>query len=214
MIPNAVVPSPLRVITYIDGFNLYYGMRAGGLPHCYWLDVHRLSMHVMGPGTKLAEVKYFTSRVSGPEPTKIRQTAYLDALAVHCGIRAIEGQFLPSTVKCHDCGRSWPDNEEKMTDVNIAPELLTDAFLNRFDLAVIISGDSDLTPPVLAIKKLLPKLKLRATFPPNRESSHLRKAVHNFIRISPGHLEASQLPDEITKPNGYVLRRPATWVKQ
>lgn len=203
----------MRVVTYIDGFNLYHGMREGNYRHCYWLDVQRLAMHVMGSGTKLTEVKYFTSRVKGPEPTRLRQSTYLDALVQWGGVRVIEGQFLQGQLNCHNCGHTWPKHEEKMTDVNIATELLTDAFQGRFDLAVILSGDSDLTPPILAIKRHLPMLKVRVAFPPNRVSSHLRQAAHNFFRITLDHLEASQLPDEITKPNGHVLRRPASWAE-
>jgi hypothetical protein len=31
-----------RVITYVDGFNLYFGMRSRGWRRYYWLDVKRL----------------------------------------------------------------------------------------------------------------------------------------------------------------------------
>ena len=32
-----------RVIVYIDGFNLYYGLRAAGLQRYYWLDLRRFA---------------------------------------------------------------------------------------------------------------------------------------------------------------------------
>ena len=35
--------------------------------------------------------------------------------------------------------------EEKRTDVNIASHLLLDTFLGRYDTAVIVSNDSNLT---------------------------------------------------------------------
>ena len=31
-----------RVVGYIDGFNLFFGLRGGGLPRDYWLDPERL----------------------------------------------------------------------------------------------------------------------------------------------------------------------------
>ena len=43
-----------------------------------------------------------------------------------------------------------------MTDVNIAVELLGDAQDDAFDTAIIISGDSDLTPPVRATLERYP----------------------------------------------------------
>jgi uncharacterized LabA/DUF88 family protein len=38
-----------------------------------------------------------------------------------------------------------------MTDVNIATEMLADAFLGKFDTALLISADGDLTTPVKRI---------------------------------------------------------------
>jgi uncharacterized LabA/DUF88 family protein len=46
--------------------------------------------------------------------------------------------------------------EEKGTDVNIASHLLVDAHNNSFDMAVVISNDSDLVEP---IKMVIEKLK-------------------------------------------------------
>ena len=31
-----------RVIVYIDGFNLYFGMREAGFDHCRWLNLKKL----------------------------------------------------------------------------------------------------------------------------------------------------------------------------
>ena len=31
-----------RVMVYVDGFNLYFGMVDAGLPHCKWLDINKL----------------------------------------------------------------------------------------------------------------------------------------------------------------------------
>ena len=41
------------------------------------------------------------------------------------------------------CGSKWIGHEEKMTDVNIATQLLIDAYDDGFDCALVISGDSD-----------------------------------------------------------------------
>jgi hypothetical protein len=46
---------------------------------------------------------------------------------------------------------------ETMTDVNIAVELMQDAFHNNFDTALLVSADSDLVGPVVAVQKLLPQ---------------------------------------------------------
>ncbi len=72
-----------RVIAYIDGFNLYYGLRAAGWRRYNWLNLRRLAENLLLPGQTLAAVRYFSARVRpGPDdPDKpARQQAFLDAL--------------------------------------------------------------------------------------------------------------------------------------
>jgi hypothetical protein len=74
-----------RVITYIDGFNLYFGLKSRGWRRFYWLDVHALSQRLLRPGQAPVGVKYFTSPVAAApgDPGKDRrQAAYLEALAI------------------------------------------------------------------------------------------------------------------------------------
>ena len=52
-----------------------------------------------------------------------------------------------------------------MTDVNIATQILIDAYQDNFDMAMLISGDSDLVPPIKAVHELFPKKRVFVTFP-------------------------------------------------
>ena len=52
-----------RVVVYIDGFNLYYGLRDAGWRRYYWLDLRRLSENLLRPDQRLVLVRYFTARV-------------------------------------------------------------------------------------------------------------------------------------------------------
>jgi uncharacterized LabA/DUF88 family protein len=65
------------------------------------------------------------------------------------------------------------ETPSEMTDVNIATELLMDAFNDRFDLALVISGDSDLVPPILALKQKF--TGKRVVVRPRRWSKNLGK---------------------------------------
>ena len=56
-----------RVTVYIDGFNLYYGLRDQELETLpYWLDVRRLSENLLRflVNQHLVAVRYFTARVA------------------------------------------------------------------------------------------------------------------------------------------------------
>lgn len=212
-----------RVITYIDGFNLYYGLRAAGYKRYYWLDMTALGRNLLKPGQTLVETKYFTARIAGPRPAdtpqkavrlqdkRQRQAAYLDALSTLRDYQMFEGRYLPKNKRCFECNAQWTQHEEKQTDVNIATELLVDAFQDTFDIALLISGDSDLTPPVAKIKLLFPLKQVIIAFPPKRHSAELRKSADGSFTIGRDRLRDSQLPDSITLPDGHILSRPTEW---
>ena len=71
-----------RVTVYIDGFNLYYGLRAKNWQRYYWLDVRRLSEQLLHPNQLLVGVHYFTTKVfrDPNNPGKFtRQRTFLQA---------------------------------------------------------------------------------------------------------------------------------------
>ncbi len=73
---------------------------------------------------------YFTARIraAGNNHADMqRQGNYLDALATLDDLHTHYGHYLKKPRKCHGCGTQWMDYEEKMTDVNIAVQLLADA---------------------------------------------------------------------------------------
>jgi uncharacterized LabA/DUF88 family protein len=121
------------------------------------------------------------------------------------------GQYLDKQRECPRCHFVHDVSEEKMTDVNIAVEMLADAQQDKFDMALLISADSDLTPPVVKIKKLFQSKRVVAAFPPARNSQRLASAVDGQFTIGRGRLTQSLLPDTIRKSNGYIIRRPSSW---
>src|SRR5947209_4150002 len=112
---------------------------------------------------------------------------------------------------CRNCGYTYEVAQEKMTDVNIAVELLQDAFQDAFDTALLISADSDLIAPLKAIKKLFPEKRIIVASPPGRFSVNLSKAASAYFQIDRIPIAKSQFPDEVQKSGGYILRRPESW---
>jgi len=102
-------------------------------------------------------------------------------------------------------------HEEKMTDVNIACHMLTDAMAGRFDVALLISGDSDLVPPVQNIRQHWPNKRVIAVFPPNRHSKALKDAVHGYVNINEYNLRQCLLPDVVRLQSGETAERPDHW---
>jgi uncharacterized LabA/DUF88 family protein len=213
-----------RVIAYVDGFNLYFGMRDAGLRACYWLDLVAMVASLLKPHQTLLHTKYFTARIDGARPgdtpaqalkrneKRKRQGTYLDALDTLVNLSVYEGHYLLKPVTCRACGASFQRAEEKMTDVYIATELLTDTFLDNYDLAIVVSGDTDLVPPIRAIRSYFPHKHVVACFPPRRANNHLRKICNGYMDLFPNTLTANQLPDPVVTAAGVSLSKPAKWV--
>lgn len=202
-----------RVIAYIDGFNLYFGMKSANLKRLFWLDLSALARALLKPEQQLEAVNYFTARIRDNGRNiddQKRQNTYIEALQIQ-GVRCQFGHFLDKPRACRGCKATWTDYEEKMTDVNIAVQLLSDAMDERFDTAIIISGDSDLVTPIRWVRQRYPGKRLIVAFPPMRHSADLKRAANGFLAIGEDKLRASQLSDSITKPGGHVLQRPGTW---
>jgi uncharacterized LabA/DUF88 family protein len=202
-----------RVISYIDGFNLYFGLRAKGWRKYYWLDLPAMSSALLKPGQQLEHCHYFTARVNsmGHSQSKNRQSLWLDALSTMTNLTVHEGHYLAKQQHCKSCGAQWTSHEEKMTDVNIATQLLLDAFDNRFDTALVISGDSDLTTPILKVRSRFPAKRIIVVFPPDRRSAQLKQAAHGNLVIGEDKLRQNLLPNQIATASGFVLHRPQEW---
>ena len=111
-----------RVIVYIDGFNLYFGMKEAGFESCKWLDLRQLTLSLLKPEQELKQIKYFTSRVSNNPDKQKRQTTYIEALETQ-NIKIFYGHYQSDRRACKRCGSVWPVYHEKMTDVNIATHM-------------------------------------------------------------------------------------------
>ena len=112
---------------------------------------------------------------------------------------------------CRLCRATFRQPEEKMTDVNIAVQLLADAYEDRFDTALIVSGDSDLTTPVTRLRTRFPEKRVAIALPPGRHSVHLTKAANGYFTIGEDKLRKAQFPATVTRADGFLLQRPDYW---
>jgi uncharacterized LabA/DUF88 family protein len=200
-----------KVISYIDGFNLYFGLREQGWRKYMWLDVVKLSASVILPHCTLIQTKYFTSRVRGNVGKQERQTAFLDAIMALDDLSIYWGRYQPDWKKCHKCGHIGQHPQEKKTDVNIATQMICDAYCNAYDTALLMSGDSDLVPAVETVRKLFPAKKIVVAFPPKRYSSELAAHATSWLNIFEHKFKGCQMPHAITLPSGAAIKCPDKW---
>lgn len=203
-----------RVAVYIDGLNLYYGLKSKGWRRYYWLDVQRLSENLLRPPQRLQFVRYFTAKLLPkytPAARVDRQDAYLQALASLPKVDIQYGFHSAKTITCRHCGAVSRTYEEKMTDVNIAVALLEDARDDLYDAAILISADSDLTRPIEIARQKYADKRVIAVFPPDRISRDLRAVANESFTLGRKRIAQSQLPDPVAKPDGYPVHKPARW---
>jgi len=199
-----------RVVAYIDGYNLYFGLREQGWKRFYWLNLQRLAEQFLKPKQALIETKYFTTIIKYPDDKRRRQQVFLEALQTLPNLSVFYGHFLSDPITCRNCGHTYTTHHEKMTDVNISVELMKDAFQDRFDTAFLISADSDLVSPIRTVQQLFPKKRVISIFPPGRFSSALKRVSAGTLRIGHVELARSLFPDQVIK-EGIILERPASW---
>jgi uncharacterized LabA/DUF88 family protein len=200
-----------RVIAYVDGFNLYFGLKSKGWRRYYWLNIQVLAQNLLKPNQKLLLTKYFTARIAGPPDKEKRQSTYIEALETLTRFQIFYGKYQLNPRQCSQCGFQDEVPNEKMTDVNIAVEILKDAYQDEFDIALLISADSDLVPPVKAVRELFSSKRVVVASPPGRYSASLANSASNSFVISRRNIAKSLLPEEIEKADGYILRCPPLW---
>jgi uncharacterized LabA/DUF88 family protein len=200
------------LIVYVDGFNLYHGLKEKFGRRLLWLDLAALATSLR-PRSQLLQVRYFTAPVLDNPSAASRQGRYQQALLAHSGgrIDIVQGRYQKKAMTCRGCGSSWTHYEEKETDVNIATAIVADAAQGKADSALIISADSDLAPAVRTARAVNPTLFIAAAFPPKRYSAELNKLMPNSFPIGTTKLTQSQLPQTVADGRGHTYCRPAKW---
>lgn len=211
--PSSVATSQKRrVVAYIDGFNLYHGIRDAYGRRFLWLDLQRLCSSLLLDDQELTATRYFTAPVRQDKAALRRQQKFWNALAASCPTLSIElGRFQQKSVACRSCHASWHSYEEKETDVAIATALVEDAARAAFDTALLVSADSDLCPAVRSVKRLHPDGRVVAAFPPRRRSDELRRVVNGSFTIAERKLKSALLPNPVHALDGKLYPRPQRW---
>src|SRR5215471_3541307 len=198
-----------RAFVYIDGFNLYYGAVKDS-PY-RWLDLNALCRHML-PGDDIVCIKYFTAQVSARahDPNKpTRQQIYLRALKTIPNLKIYLGQFRTHSCRMVVTGTNpaqkvWVDKtEEKGSDVNLASHMLFDGFKRAYEMAVIVSNDSDLREPVRMVRTEL-KLNVGILNPHQIHSCTLRQYASFAKRIRQSDVAACQFPAVLKDSKGEI----------
>jgi hypothetical protein len=207
----------MKVYAYVDGFNLYYrAIRQWGIR---WVDLLKLVCRTLDSSDSVERIRYFTARVSarsGDPDAPRRQQIYLSALETIPEISFHYGKFLPKIKRrpLADNPKKFVnvlDTEEKGSDVNLAVHLLNDGWHRRYELALVLSQDSDLLEPIRIVTRELGLLVGLVWLDGRRPSADMARAASFVRHLSKADLAASRFSDPVFRKQGTPIRKPSSW---
>ena len=202
-----------RAYLYVDGLNLYH--RAARPHNIKWLNLMALAKQLIARDNQILKIKYFTAmigRSSGADKCQ-RQDIYLRAIQTLPNVEIIKGRFRYRTDKRQ---RADPPHdlvkvrmpEEKGTDVNLAVHMVDDAHRDLYDVALVVSNDSDLIGALQIVRR---EKKIVGVLCPAEEITDSLKRASNFHRIiERQHLRQAEFPRLLRDDKG-PFHRPVAW---
>lgn len=191
-----------RLLILVDGTNFQASMREAGLD--YPIDFPKLAHHLartVDGGSILVKLRFYAAPSANPEVRK-REAALFDALRRSPATELVEGWHERKT--CRHCQK--PYHREKETDVNIAVDLVDGAHRDVYDVALVISADSDFAPAIECARSVT---KLGASGPVQKRVvwGHFAHQAH-VSRIRKATGETLLLEDKLLRTcKRYNVRR-------
>jgi len=195
-----------RVMVFIDGSNLYHVLSQSCGRHDLQFDKFAIKL---ANGRELKRIYYYNIRQEsdsnpniGVEQQKFLESMYdTPYVEVRLGIWKQRGEIMV----------------EKGVDVMLATDLITHAYKDHYDTAIVVSGDADFYPALQAVKDFGKHVEI-AAFDMNMsaESSRVADVVNKFTKSyftglwmtraqSRSRTTSSSRPevsDEAASPNG------------
>ncbi|MDP9237199.1 MAG: NYN domain-containing protein [Chloroflexota bacterium] len=141
-----ILDSSQRVAVFVDGANFYNRLR-----QCRWptsVDVGEFGLRLAGNREFIGAWYYNVSPpAERPREQVARQEAYYARLREHPLVTFTLGFLQRRMVD----GKAL--YEEKGVDVSLAVDMLTGAFEDRYDTAILVSSDGDFKPAVEGVRR-------------------------------------------------------------
>lgn len=214
--------SQSRVNVYVDGLNLYFGIRYQlRRPDLLWIDLVGVIKDQVHPPNILNRIKYFNTTPSDNSRKTARHRKWLKILdSLSFPVESYEGRYTfpqwecswcKKPLICKSCDVSFSKPIEKRTDVNIAVHLICDAFADDYDAAYIISRDADIIPALQALQRTHNNKEIIVIFPPGHPLHEIKQYCSETRHLRTRHFIPHQLNDPFETPDGLKLYKPKKW---
>ena len=101
--------------------------------------------------------------------------------------------------------------EEKGSDVNFSVHPLNDAWKDRYDCAVLVTNDSDMTEAIRLVKEEFRNKRLGLITPKGRPTNGLKRYANFSKTIGEGDLAAAQFLTMIKRSGASYIFKPPSW---
>lgn len=168
-----------KISIYIDGANFVYGLKSLNLKYSdYHFDFENFFKKVIGKN-ELIDIFYYNASLKQTiNPRRFKEQQKL--------LARLKKIAKCKVILCKRQKRFNKDNEEYYTikgdDINLALDMLNDAWENKYDKAILFSGDGDFAPLLKHIKNKNKKVDI-VSFDKLASKNLLNKA-NKFIFIN------------------------------
>lgn len=202
-----------------------------------WLDLHALCRTIvrssLGPGNTLDGVHYFSALARHlerrkPDVVQRHKTfiAAIESTGVEVTLANFKRKERPFSLEDMRLQvqpfRRWfriptrrvrlsaVTHEEKETDVAIACKLLELLCHGKCDIALLLTGDTDIAPAIRTANTLYPKTSVGVVFPFKRHNRDLERLVSFHVRISAQLYATHQFPNPVIAGHKRI-DKPGSW---
>lgn len=209
----------------VDGFNLYHSLvdaerdaKRNASRGTKWLDLKKLCSSYLpiaaqfGAGrAEIENIYYFSASPSHKAQDTIeRHKLYMKCLKAS-GVNIQLGRFKRKDFFCKECKSKIKKYEEKESDVAIAIKLFEVCHTDECDTAILMTGDTDLSPAIVTCKRLFPQKTIFFAFPYQRTNSELAKIAPESFSIKLKSCLRYQFADPFYLSDGTKIKKPNTW---
>lgn len=157
-----------RVAVFVDGANFYNRLR-----QCHWptrVDIGAFAQRLAG-NRELVGAWYYNVSPPAERPSEqiARQERYYARIRENPQVNFTLGFLQRRLVD------GKPVYEEKGVDVSLVVDMLTGAFTDTFDVAILVSSDGDFKPAVEAVRRVGKRVEY-VFFPGTTRSTALMQA--------------------------------------
>lgn len=165
-----------RVIIFIDGSNFYHSVKGSFDIHENEIDFQKL-INILKRNRLLVGVYYYNAPLNRGYNEKIywKQQRFFSELRKIPGFNVI----LCTMRKIIERGK--PKFAVKGDDIYIATDMVSFAYEDQFDTAILVSGDGDFVPTIKRVQKLGKRVE-NAYFKVSR-SNFLKKVCNSSIKL-------------------------------